>query len=60
MIELLYGTWNYKEKSIKYDNGASILIRGFECSECGNFIHKKGGKKNFCDYCGADMREVIE
>ena len=60
MIELLFGTWNYTELKKEYDNGASILIRGYKCSECGNFIHKKGGKKNFCDYCGADMREEAE
>ena len=60
MIELLYGRWINKEKQFKYDNGASLLIKGYECSECGNFIHRKSGKKNFCDYCGADMREEAE
>ena len=50
------GTWNYTELRIAYENGASILLRGYECPFCKNFINHKSGIKKFCDECGADMR----
>ena len=49
------GVWIYTEETKTYENGASIRIRGYKCSRCGNFIHIKGGIKNYCDNCGAKM-----
>lgn len=51
------GRWIYAEFSHKFQGGGSILMRGYNCPFCGNFINKKNGKKKYCDECGADLRE---
>lgn len=53
------GEWIYAEFSHKFDGGGSILMRGYNCPFCGNFINRKSGKKNFCDECGADLRGEV-
>ena len=51
------GEWIYKERRQYFDGGGSILVRGYECPFCGNFINRKCGKQKFCHECGADLRE---
>lgn len=63
MIELVdrnVGEWIYVEKSEVFPSGGSILLRGWKCPFCDNFINKKSGKKRFCDNCGADLRTEVE
>ena len=60
MIEIVdrnVGEWIYVEKSEVFPSGGSILLRGWKCPFCGNFINKKSGKKRFCDNCGAEMQK---
>lgn len=51
------GVWIVAEHLIEYENGATLLLRGYDCPFCGNFINRKSGKQNFCHKCGADLRE---
>ena len=45
------------EHLIEYENGATLLLRGYDCPFCNNFVNRKSGKQNFCHKCGADLRE---
>ena len=54
---MIKGEWIYKEYKQYFDGGGSILVRGYECPFCGNFINRKCGKQKFCHECGADLRE---
>ena len=50
--------WVYTEFTKTYDGGGFLQLKGYKCSNCGFFRHKKKGKSNFCEVCGADLREV--
>ena len=44
---------NSTERTEHLDGGGSLLIRGYECSECKGFTRKKTGVKDFCALCGS-------
>lgn len=44
-----HGDWQFET------DGRGNCWHEYECSECG--FHKKGDKSNYCEHCGADMRE---
>lgn len=50
-------TWLEVEENKTYDNGASLLIRGYKCPACNFLRHRRKGKSNFCEVCGVDLRE---
>ena len=52
------GVWRYKEITEHYDGGGSLLIRGYECSNCKGFTRKKTGIRDYCSLCGS--KNVIE
>ena len=51
--------WIYTEFTKYFDGGGCLLIKGYKCSNCGFLRKKKQGKSNFCEDCGADMRESV-
>lgn len=53
----LSGSWIYQEESEPIAGGGSLMVKGWRCPFCGNFVHKHKGRKNYCDNCGADLRE---
>lgn len=52
------GAWLYHEESKKFDGGGSVLLRGYKCPFCGNFVNRKSGIQKFCHECGAELRET--
>ena len=48
--------WVPHEYSRKFEGGGSILVRGYKCSACGFFRHKKNGTSPYCENCGANMK----
>ena len=51
------GVWNYTEFEEGLPLGGTLLVRGYKCSACGFFRRKRYGMSNFCEECGARMKE---
>ena len=51
------GEWIYEEHTKFLDGGGRILCRGYKCSNCGFFRHRKRGMSKYCEECGAKMEE---
>ena len=56
-VERNRGAWTCVEYSKSYGGGCSILVRAYRCPFCKNERPKVKGRKNYCDNCGADLRE---
>lgn len=54
------GAWLIHEERKTFDGGGSVLLRGYKCPFCGNFVNRKSGLHKFCHECGADLRETSE
>ena len=55
------GYWVATEHTEYFEGGGSILVRGYECSECKGFTRKKTGVKEYCSLCGSkNTLEIIE
>ncbi len=54
------GHWIYTEEPEQLPGGGELTRRGFKCSECGFFRHKRQGGSKFCEDCGARMQEVTK
>lgn len=52
---LTAGHWIYTEEARQLSGGGELTRRGFKCSECGFFRHKRLGQSKFCEECGAKM-----
>ncbi len=48
--------WIYKEFEEPLSGGGSLTKRGFVCSNCGHFRHKRLGTSKFCEDCGCLMK----
>lgn len=54
------GFWIYTEHTEYFDGGGSIVVRGYECSNCRGFTRKKTGIKDYCSFCGSKNKILEE
>ena len=47
--------WLATEFDEPLSGGGQLRVRGFKCSACGGFRHKRQGMSKFCEFCGAEM-----
>ena len=55
LVNLSSGHWITTERTTKLVGGGELTCRGFKCSQCGFFRHKRHGRSKFCEECGAKM-----
>ena len=49
------GSWEYVELTENLLGGGALTKRGYKCSNCGFFRHRKRGISNYCEECGCQM-----
>lgn len=55
------GLWIYTERTEFLAGGGTLLLRGYECSNCKGFTRKKTGVKDYCNICGSkNVKEISE
>ena len=52
--------WMKIEKTEELPFGESLTVRGWTCSHCGFFRHKKHGISKFCEDCGYMMKGEVK
>lgn len=52
--------WKVYEKEEPLPFGGSLTKRGWVCTHCGFFRHKKHGISKFCEDCGCSMKGEVK
>ena len=60
VLETRTAEWIYTEREDPTPFGGSLTKRGFVCSNCGHFRHKRLGKSKYCEDCGCLMKGGME